>query len=155
MAMLSDEISLPVRLLNALVSYVAYLGKMVWPERLMIFYPYPAERPLWQAALAAVFLIAVTGAAVWWWRKRPYLAVGWFWYLGTLVPVIGLVQVGAQSMADRYTYIPLIGIFIAVVWGIGELTAGWRCQRARPGPGRRCDWGLHDPLRSADCALGR
>ncbi len=121
MAMLSEQISLPMRLANALVSYVAYLGKMVWPERLMIFYPFPTERPWWQAALAAAFLIAVTGAAVWWWRKRPYLAVGWFWYLGTLVPVIGLVQVGAQAMADRYTYIPLIGIFIAVVWGIGEL----------------------------------
>ncbi len=129
MAMLSVDVSLPIRLLNALVSYVAYLGKTVWPERLIIFYPYPAERPLWQAALAAVFLIAVTAAAIWAWRKRPYLAVGWFWYLGTLVPVIGLVQVGAQAMADRYTYIPLIGIFIAVVWGIGDLTAGRRRQR--------------------------
>ena len=94
-----------------------------------MFYPYPAERPLWQPAVAAIFLIVVTGLAIWLWRRRPYLAVGWFWYLGTLVPVIGLVQVGAQSMADRYTYIPLIGIFILGVWGVGDLAAGWRYRR--------------------------
>ncbi len=129
MAMLSDEISFPVRLLNALVSYVANLGKTVWPCRLIMFYPYPAERPLWQPALAAIFLIVVTGLAIWLWRRRPYLAVGWFWYLGTLLPVIGLVQVGAQSMADRYTYFPLIGIFILGVWGVGDLAAGWRYRR--------------------------
>jgi Flp pilus assembly protein TadD len=129
MAMLSDEMSFPARLFNALVSYVAYLGKTIWPFDLIIFYPYPAQRPLWQPALAALFLIAVTSFAVWTCRRRPYLAVGWFWYLGTLLPVIGLVQVGAQSMADRYTYIPLIGIFILGVWGIGDLTAGWRYQR--------------------------
>ena len=129
MAMLSDEISFPVRLLNALVSYVAYLGKTVWPCQLIVFYPYPPERPLWQPVLAAMFLIVVTGLAIWSWRRRPYLAVGWFWYLGTLLPVIGLVQVGAQSMADRYTYFPLIGIFILGVWGIGDLTAGWRYRR--------------------------
>ena len=129
MAMLSDEISFPVRLLNALVSYVAYLGKTVWPCHLIIFYPYPAERPLWQPVSAAIFLIVATGLVVWTWRRRPYLAVGWFWYLGTLLPVIGLVQVGAQSMADRYTYFPLIGVFILGVWGIGDLAAGWRYRR--------------------------
>jgi protein O-mannosyl-transferase len=129
MAMLSHEPSFPERLLNALVSYVAYLGKTVWPSQLIVFYPYPAQRPLWQPALAAVFLIVATGIVIWCWRRLPYLAVGWFWYLGTLLPVIGLVQVGAQSMADRYTYIPLIGIFILGVWSIGDLTAGWRYQR--------------------------
>ena len=93
MAMLSNEMSFSARLLNALVSYVAYLGKTIWPSKLIIFYPCPPQRPWWQPVLAAVFLIAVTGLAIWTWRRRPYLAVGWFWYLGTLLPVIGLVQV--------------------------------------------------------------
>ena len=105
---------------NAVVSYVRYLGKTVWPEGLAMYYP-PRHWAVWQVAGALGLLALVT---VWVARervRRPYLAVGWLWYLGTLVPVIGLVQVGGQAMADRYTYIPLIGIFIAVVWGLGDL----------------------------------
>jgi len=113
------------RLANALETCVAYLWSTVWPAGLAVFYPY-VERPLWQGAAAGVLLAAVTALVVWQRRRRPYLAVGWFWYLGMLVPVIGLVQVGKQAMADRYTYLPLVGIFIAVAWGAADLLAGWR-----------------------------
>jgi Tfp pilus assembly protein PilF len=122
---------LGLRVQNALVSYVAYLGKMVWPTRLTAFYPYPSSLPAWSVAGSALLLIVVSVAA---WRAArsvPYLAVGWFWYLGTLVPVIGVVQVGIQSMADRFTYVPLVGIFIAIAWGVPDALARWRV------PGRR------------------
>ena len=114
------------RISNAVVSYAAYLGKTVWPADLSAFYPYITGRPLWQPLAAAALLAAVTALAVWQLRRRPYLAVGWFWYLGTLAPVIGIVQVGKQGMADRYTYVPLIGIFIAAAWLAADLTARWR-----------------------------
>jgi tetratricopeptide (TPR) repeat protein len=107
----------PIRLANALVSYVAYLGKMVWPSRLAIYYPHPGEGlPWWRPALAALLLAALTIVAIREARRRPWLATGWLWYAGTLVPVIGLVQVGAQAMADRYTYVPLAGVFAAIAW---------------------------------------
>jgi Flp pilus assembly protein TadD len=121
---MGETVPLAVRIENAVMSYVAYLGKTVWPMDLAVFYPYPMAAPLlWQTLGAAVILIAVTAAVIWQMRRRPYLAVGWFWYLGTLVPVIGLVQVGEQAMADRFTYIPLIGIFIAAVWGVADALA--------------------------------
>jgi tetratricopeptide (TPR) repeat protein len=120
------------RIANALVSYVRYLGKMIWPEHLAALYLRKAPWPSWEIALAAVFLLTVTLVAVRFARRRPYLAVGWFWYLGTLVPVIGLVQVGMQSLADRYTYIPLIGIFIILDWGGWELVGFWRVPVAVP-----------------------
>jgi tetratricopeptide (TPR) repeat protein len=117
-----EQYSLAVRTQNALITYVGYLWKMIWPSGLACFYPYHRLGvPTWQVLLALIFLISVTVLA---WRSiqhRPYLAVGWLWYLGTLVPVIGLVQVGGQAMADRYTYLPLVGIFIAVVWGVPSL----------------------------------
>ncbi|MBN2396951.1 MAG: tetratricopeptide repeat protein, partial [Deltaproteobacteria bacterium] len=113
------------RLANALVSYASYMGKMVVPTHLAIFYPHPeGTLAIWQIGGAAVLLLGATTAV--WMLRRSYLAVGWLWYLGTLVPVIGLVQVGLQSMADRYTYIPLIGLFVIVAWGIPELAAKWR-----------------------------
>ena len=115
---------------NALISYVRYLGKMVWPEHLAGLYLRKAPWPAWQVGLAAIALVAVSVAVIRLARRRPYLAVGWFWYLGTLVPVIGLVQVGMQSMADRYSYIPLIGIFIALAWGGWELASRW-CSQGR------------------------
>src|SRR5208283_4199742 len=118
-----DVNNLPVaaRMANALMSYVRYLGKMLWPEHLAALYVRKVPWPAWEVGLAAMALLTVSAAVLWLARRRPYLAVGWFWYVGTLVPVIGLVQVGMQSMADRYTYIPLIGIFISVVWGGWEL----------------------------------
>ena len=98
------------RVANALVQYVEYLKDMVWPFHLSIHYPYPLQIAQNMTVLAGFMLLALTLAVVWYVRKLPYLAVGWFWYLGTLIPVIGIVQVGAQARADRYTYLPLIGI---------------------------------------------
>ena len=108
------------RFANALSSYVEYMGKMFWPKDLTVFYPYPQHFYAWQTAGAAIFLIATTILALLLLKRRPWFAVGWFWYTGTLIPVIGLVQVGLQSHADRYTYIPLIGLFIIVVWAVAE-----------------------------------
>jgi protein O-mannosyl-transferase len=123
---------LTARVANAVVSYGRYLGKMVWPEHLAALYLRKAPWPAWEVGCAAAFLLAVTFVALRFVRIRPYLAVGWFWYLGTLVPVIGLVQVGMQTMADRYTYIPLIGIFIILAWGGWELVSAWRMPVAVP-----------------------
>jgi tetratricopeptide (TPR) repeat protein len=118
------------RLANALTAYVGYIGKMFWPAHLAVAYPYPAHNSqLWPVLAAALLLAGLSFLAFWQARRRPYLLVGWLWYLGTLVPVIGLVQVGRQTMADRYTYIPYIGLFIAVVWGIAELASRWRTSR--------------------------
>ena len=121
-----EKIPFTLRLTNAILSYVSYLGKTLWPARLAIFYPHPG--PGWSWGWVAVACLIVLGGsilAIFAARKRPYLTVGWFWYLGTLVPVIGLVQVGSQAMADRYTYIPLIGLFLMAVWGVRDLAAGW------------------------------
>lgn len=118
------QVSLPDRLGNAAVSYVAYLGKVFWPAGLAVFYPHGGgDLGAGSVAVAAAILIAISLGAWQQRRSRPYLAMGWLWYLGTLVPVIGVVQVGSQAMADRYTYLPLIGIAIAVVWGIAEACA--------------------------------
>jgi len=109
--------SLDVRMSNALVSYVLYIGKMFCPVNLTVFYPHPGSWPVWTVILSALFLGAISYCSIRCLRKYPYFATGWFWYLGTLIPVIGLVQVGTHGMADRYTYIPLIGLFIAIAWG--------------------------------------
>jgi Tfp pilus assembly protein PilF len=106
------------RIANALISYVNYIGKMVWPSSLAVFYPYPQAFPIWQVMGATLFLLGVSILAVYLGKRYPYFLVGWLWYLVTLVPVIGLVQLGSQAMADRYTYIPLIGLFIIGGWGI-------------------------------------
>jgi pentatricopeptide repeat protein len=125
-----EKISFFYRFTNALVAYVRYLGKTFWPVNLAVFYPHPGNGlHLWQAAGAGLFLTGVTYLILKNGREHPYLPVGWFWFLGTLVPAIGLVQVGDQAMADRYTYIPLIGIFIILAWGAKELTAKWRVER--------------------------
>ncbi len=117
----SELIPLDARIGNAFISYVAYIGKMIWPANIAIFYPHPEKVILWQVMGALLLLIAVTAAVFWRAKRFPYLATGWFWYAGTLVPVIGIVQLGSQSMADRYTYIPLIGLFIILAWGIPDL----------------------------------
>ncbi len=111
------------RLRNVVVSYVRYLEMMLWPSGLSVIYAYAFRRalPLWQVAASLGLLAGITVAAWRWLRARPYWLVGWLWYLGTLVPVIGIVQVGSQAMADRYTYVPLIGIFVALVWGAADL----------------------------------
>jgi protein O-mannosyl-transferase len=110
------------RAANALHAYAAYLGKMVWPSPLAVYYPHPHQGfTALSIVTAFVALAGITALAFLLGGKAPYLPFGWLWYLGTLVPVIGLVQVGDQAMADRYTYIPLIGIFIAIAWGVGDL----------------------------------
>jgi len=105
------------RAANALVSYAAYLGKTAWPTGLAVFYPYREGVPPWQLGAAATVLALVSLVAT----RAPYLLVGWLWYLGTLVPVIGLVKVGEQAMADRFTYLPLVGVFVMVAWGVPEM----------------------------------
>jgi len=117
------------RVANALVSYVSYIAKMIWPRHLAIFYPYPETFPLWKVAGAVLILSFITFLAIRAVRKYPYLAVGWFWYIGTLIPVIGLVHVGFQAMADRYTYVPLIGLFIIIAWSLKDVFVGWRYRR--------------------------
>lgn len=116
----------PVRLANALVSYASYLAMFVYPFGLDVFYPHPgAALPMWKVLASAAVLIAITAGALASWRKRPYLLAGWLWYLGMLVPVIGLLQTGAQAMADRYTYLSQIGVCIALVWGIKQAFESW------------------------------
>ncbi len=112
-----DRLSFSQRLANIIISYVAYLGKIFFPSNLAVFYPYEYFLPLWQIIFSLFFLIVITVAALYAVKKFPFLFVGWFWYLGTLIPVIGLVQVGSQSMADRYTYLPSIGIAVILAWG--------------------------------------
>jgi Tfp pilus assembly protein PilF len=116
---------LTTRVANALVAYVKYIGKMIWPANLAVFYPYTDSLSGWQVIGAGALLGLITFAAIQSFRQRPWFVVGWLWFLGTLVPVIGLVQVGLQAMADRYTYIPLIGVFIIVAWGLPELLHKW------------------------------
>ena len=114
------------RLLNAIFSYWWYVEKTIWPSRLAAFYPHPEHSlPTWQVAISALLLLSIT-ATVLTLREKRYLAVGWFWYLGTMVPVMGLVQVGEQGMADRYAYIPMVGLLIAAIWGIADWARAWR-----------------------------
>jgi tetratricopeptide (TPR) repeat protein len=116
------EFPVALRLSNALVSYAKYLLLAFWPNDLAVYYPFPeAGIPAWQIIGAALLLIAITAFCFFQREIRPYLIVGWLWFLGTLVPVIGLVQVGAQIMADRYFYIPSIGLFIAIVFGLADI----------------------------------
>jgi len=119
-----------IRIANALVSYVKYMGKMFWPQKLAVLYPHPGYTlPMWQILGAGFLLVTISILALKARRRYPYCAVGWLWYLGTLVPVIGLVQVGSQAMADRYTYVPLIGLFIIIAWGGCDLVAKWPYRR--------------------------
>ena len=121
------DLPIALRLSNALVSYGKYLLLTFWPNDLAIYYPFARTGiPAWQIIGAALLLIGITALCLPQWRIRPYLIVGWLWFLVTLVPVIGLVQVGGQTMADRYFYIPSIGLFIALVFGLSEIAKRWR-----------------------------
>lgn len=117
------------RTANALLSYLGYLGKTFWPCDLAILYPFSAEMPLWKPAVAGIMLVATTLLVILYRKRHPCLFVGWFWYICALIPVIGIVRVGQQAMADRYTYLPLIGIFIVLVFGADKITSGWRLRR--------------------------
>jgi len=123
-----DSLPIALRLQNALVSYVAYLTKMLWPIRLAAFYPYPTSFPAWEV-VGAVGLLLGMSLLAWALRRRGYVLVGWLWYVGTLVPVIGLVHAGKQALADRFTYIPLIGLFLVIAWGVPDILRRWPQRR--------------------------
>jgi protein O-mannosyl-transferase len=123
-----EEVPFRIRLENAPVAYVRYIGMTLWPEQLAVFYPLPTrDFPIWQWTGSLLLLIAVSLLAFRHALRWPWLIVGWLWYLGTLVPVIGIVQVGRQALADRYSYVPSIGLFLIAVWGVAELFCrlGW------------------------------
>ncbi len=124
-----ERVSLASRIQNAIITYVVYLWKMVWPLNLAVYYPYPKQFSTLTVVMCPLLLIAITVIVVMSVRRFPYFITGWFWYLGTLVPVIGIVKVGDQSMADRYTYIPLIGIFVMIAWGLPELLDKWQFKK--------------------------
>ncbi len=127
-----ERFGLALRLENAALSAAGYLGKLLWPSGLAVFYPFPERGvPWWQWGGALAVLLAITGLAVGLRRRAPYLPAGWLWYLATLLPVVGLVQVGGQASADRYTYVPLIGVVVSLVWGSAALLV-----RAARRPGR-------------------
>jgi len=126
----TEQLPVLARINNTVVTYVVYMWQMLWPVKLAVFYPHPENRlPLWEIILALAILIAATAAAFVLRKKGPYLVTGWLWYLGMLVPVIGLVQVGWQGHADRYTYLPQIGLYVLLTWTVADLTARWRRQR--------------------------
>ena len=117
-----DQLPFLWRVNNTFVSYVTYIWQMLWPVRLAVFYPHPNDRlPLLEVTVAIAFLVGVSLLVIYLRRTKPYLVTGWFWYLGMLVPVIGLVQVGEQAHADRYTYLPQIGLYIMIAWSVGDL----------------------------------
>jgi Tfp pilus assembly protein PilF len=125
--------TLPIdfRIGNAVISYVSYIGKMIWPSQLAYFYPLPVDDlSLWQATISLLLLISITIVSILVARRLPFLIVGWLWYLGTLLPVVGLIQVGLQSMADRFAYMPLIGLYIVVAWFFPRLFLKWRDRKA-------------------------
>ncbi|MCK5722984.1 MAG: tetratricopeptide repeat protein, partial [Gammaproteobacteria bacterium] len=125
-----ESFPLTVRAANAFVSYASYAVKAIWPHNLTVFYPHPGNSlPLWQVFGAILLVGGASVLAIRSLKKYPYIAVGLFWYLGTLVPVIGLIQVGPQAMADRYTYIPMTGLFIIIAWGFSDLSTKWHYRK--------------------------
>jgi protein O-mannosyl-transferase len=123
-------LSLPLRIGNAFIVFVTYVCEMIWPRNLAVFYPHPGSSlPLWEIALSVAFLAAISLGALTLRNRCPYLFTGWFWYVGMLIPVIGIVQVGLQAHADRYTYLPQIGIYVALTWAVEDLSRSWRHRR--------------------------
>jgi uncharacterized membrane protein YqjE len=126
----TESVSMKLRVANALVSYVKYIEKMIWPKNLAVFYPFPDTLPVWQILGAALFLVCASIFVFRALRSKPYLVVGWLWYIGTLVPAIGLIQAGLwPSIADRFAYVPLIGLFIIIAWGVPDFVARWRYKK--------------------------
>ena len=125
----SDHYSVLERIANAIVSYTAYIGKMIWPSNLAVFYPIPQDTSAIHIAGAFLALVLISVFAIRWARQYPFFIVGWLWFLGTLLPVIGLVKIGDFAMADRYTYIPLIGLFVVIAWGIPEICAHFNIKK--------------------------
>ncbi len=121
-----EGLPLAYRIKNSIFSYFQYIKKMIWPKDLAVFYPFNENITLSQVIFSVVILIAISYMAIYFIKKYAFLFSGWFWYLGTLVPVIGIVQVGAQSMADRYTYIPSIGLFYMIIWGVAHAVRKWK-----------------------------
>jgi tetratricopeptide (TPR) repeat protein len=128
----TNNLPMNFRVGNAFVSYVRYIGKMFWPHNLAALYLRSGNWTGLEVGLAVLFLVVLSAIAIWQYRNRPWLTVGWFWYVGTLVPVIGIVQAGMQTMADRYTYVPLIGLFIIVAWGGWELLNALKISTKAP-----------------------
>jgi tetratricopeptide (TPR) repeat protein len=123
---LLEMYSIQTRIINALVAYIEYIVNMIWPVKLAVLYPHPGNSlPLWKGVVAGLALVLITILVIRKARKIPYITVGWFWYAVTLIPVIGIVQVGSQAMADRYTYITLIGLFVIIAWGANDLLSKW------------------------------
>ena len=127
---IAEKVPLKLRIFNALVSYANYILKMMWPQKLAVLYPFPESVSAWQVGGAVLFLCGVSFLVISKGKKQPYLVTGWLWYLGTLIPVIGLVQAGLwPEMADRWAYIPLIGIFSMIAWGVPEAFSGWQPKK--------------------------
>lgn len=124
-----DSASFGLRIENAIITYIKYLGKTIWPQDLAILYPFPSSLPPWQVLVSCMVLIFIFAAIIKHRRRYPYLLVGWLWFFMTLIPVIGIVRVGGQSMADRYTYIPLTGLFILCSWLVSDLMRSWRYRQ--------------------------
>ena len=123
-------IPIPSRIANGLVSYVAYVGQLFYPAGLVVFYPHPGNSlPAWKIIGAFLVLTGVSAAALLGLRRFPSFFVGWFWYLGTLVPMIGLVQIGTHAQSDRYTYVTQIGLYLVLAWGAGQIAASWPHRR--------------------------
>jgi Flp pilus assembly protein TadD len=124
-----ESVDINLRISNALISYPKYLAKMLWPSKLAVFYPYPNTVPLWQLMGSSALLTGITIGVIWLLRRYPYLTVGWLWFIGTMVPVIGLVQVGLwPAIADRWAYVPFIGLFIMIAWGGKEVVCRWQIK---------------------------
>jgi len=129
-----DDLPLGARFANALVAYATYLGRALWPAKLALYYPHPLTSiPWWNIVLAGLLVAGISFAAVRAVRRRPYLSCGWLWFVGMLVPMIGIVQVGDQASADRYTYLPLIGLSIMTAWLLPDLLVGRPRRRTAPG----------------------
>ena len=136
----ASESILPLswRLKNAVVSYVAYIGKTVWPAKLAVFYPHPEDSLSWSDVIAAAVILVAITMAVFYFHRARYLAMGWFLFVITLIPVIGIIQVGRQAMADRYAYIPCIGLFIIIAWGLSSIVHATALPRVVPGVAALC-----------------